>query len=887
MPPMPRRAQTSRKQPSTWGTRDLKQEARQAARESGARTGRATRGSARRGSSRRHGGYTTRDTYQPLQETQAGMPPISEQYGGDYRDYPNGQGYRDSSLRQGYQTRQDYQDYQDYQRRYRQQNGGDANASPHVSHRAMPGDPGYNRHPRHSKHPFWKAVGIIFLVLVLGGLAVFAWLYATTEIPAPDSIALSQKTTIYYSDGKTPVGSLAQQNRKIIGCAALPAYVGNAVVASENRTFWTDSGIDLKGIARALINNVTKGTRQGGSTITQQYAERYYLGQTDTYLGKLHEAILSLKISQTQNKSQILCNYLNTIYLGRDAYGIEAAAQNYFGKSAKNLTLEQSALLAGIIPAPNVWDPAVSPQSAQKRYTRVLRIMRQDGKISAAQEQRALANMPKTIEYKPANVYQGPKGYILQMVRSELTRSKAFTSGEIETGGYSIRTTIDKNKQDLMQKVGATRGRGLPDSAQQGAASIDPRTGAILAMYAGDDYLTHQYSNASQAHYQPGSTVKPFTLLTAINQGGSPKTVFNGNSPRRFKGLTQTVSNADGESFGPINLYQALANSVNTVFVDLNECVGSQATAETMRKAGITDPIDANSPYNALGINSVTPIELANAEATIVSGGVRHTAHIVASVRNAQGKELYSAPTTGTQVFSKANTSLVLSAMQGVVRYGNGRQLRALNRSFAAKTGTANDGTAYSFVASTPDMTTVFAVWNQDAKGSPVELPNAINGYARSSYPEWLFVQYARDAYRNAKQLSFPKASDTGRIGGPNGTWGLGYGTSTWANAEDRSNGNATGSTQNSLRNRRRWNRTGSQDTENSQNAQTPQTGSPSAPSTPAAPSQGQTQPQGGGEQSPQNEQKGNNPGQNPTPTPPMATAETTKTAAETSSKRR
>ncbi len=653
----------------------------------------------------------------------------------------------------------------------------------HISHRLRPGDPGYSRHPHRGKHPFWKAIGIIFLILVLAGIGIFAWLYATIEVPAPDSIALSQKTTIYYSDGKTPVGTLAQQNRKIIGCTALPTYVGDSVVASENRTFWTDNGIDLRGIARAALNNVTKGTRQGGSTITQQYAERYYLGQTDTYLGKLHEAILSLKISQTQNKSQILCNYLNTIYLGRDAYGIQAAAQNYFGVNAQQLTLEQSALLAGIIPAPNVWDPAVHPDLALKRYKRVLKIMYEDKKISAAQRQTALAHFPRTITYRPSNIYQGPKGYILQMVRDELTRSKAFTADEVETGGYVIRTTIDKAKQDAMQKIASTRPAGLPQSAQQGAASINPHTGAIEALYAGDDYLKHQYSNATQAHFEPGSTMKPFTLLTAINKGASPRTVFNGNSPRRFPGLVSTVANSGNESFGPINLYEALDQSVNTVFVDLNECVGTASTAQTMKNAGITDKIDASSPYNTLGINSVSALELANAHATIISGGVRHTPHIVASVKNSDGKELYQAPTSGTTVFNKQDTQLVAQAMRGVVLHGTGRQLAGLGREFAAKTGTANDQTAYSFVASTPSLTTVFAVWNVNEKGSPAKLPFRIAGLAESQYPEQLFVRYARSAYRGAKAETFPLATDKGRIGGPNGTWGLGYGSSAYSMA--------------------------------------------------------------------------------------------------------
>lgn len=731
--PSNRSKKTSRREPSTWGTRNVRKEVRQS----------------RRRSPGTH--YQERQSYT---QRRASSQPYDERMYSQQADFENS--------------------------RF---NAPQPEHHEHISHRLRPGDPGYSRHPHRSKHPFWKAVGIIFLILMLAGIGIFAWLYATIQVPAPESIALSQKTTVYYSDGKTPVGTLAQQNRKIIGCTALPSYVGDAVVASENRTFWTDSGIDLRGIARAALNNVTKGTRQGGSTITQQYAERYYLGQTDTYIGKLHEAILALKISQTQNKSQILCNYLNTIYLGRDAYGIQAAAQNYFGVDASKLSLEQSALLAGIIPAPNVWDPAIHKDLALKRYQRVLKIMLQDKKITAAQQQHALSHFPQTITYKPSNIYQGPKGYILQMVRTELTHSKAFTADEVETGGYTIRTTIDKSAQDQMQKVASPRPAGLPKTAQQGAASIDPRTGAIVAMYAGDDFLTHQYSNATQAHFEPGSTVKPFTLLTAINKGASPRTVFNGNSPRRFAGLTSSVSNSGGVSYGPINLYQALANSVNTAFVDLNECVGSRATAQTMKDAGMTDTIDASSPYNTLGINSVSALELANAHATLISGGVRHTPHIVASVRNPSGKELYQAPTSGTTVFNKQDTQLVVQAMRGVVLHGTGRQLAGLGREFAAKTGTANDQTAYSFVASTPSLTTVFAVWNVDQKGSPAKLPFTINGLSESQYPEQLFVRYAQSVFRGQKAETFPLATDKGKIGGPNGTWGLGYGSSVWSMA--------------------------------------------------------------------------------------------------------
>lgn len=158
----------------------------------------------------------------------------------------------------------------------------------------------------------------------------------------PEKFALAEKTTVYYADGTTAIGSYAEQNREIISCEGLPDYIGNAIVASENRTFYTDKGLDLKGIARAFINNVTKGTRQGGSTITQQYAERYYMGETTSYVGKAREAIMAIKIAQTESKDEVLCNYMNTIYLGRNSYGIQAAAKAYFNKDAKDLTLSEA-----------------------------------------------------------------------------------------------------------------------------------------------------------------------------------------------------------------------------------------------------------------------------------------------------------------------------------------------------------------------------------------------------------------------------------------------------------------------------------------------------------------------------------------------------------------
>lgn len=626
------------------------------------------------------------------------------------------------------------------------------------------------------RHPiiFWMLIAI-FTPILLGGI-VFAFMYATTDIPAPDKVAMAEKTKVYYADGKTELGSFAEQNREIINCSVLPKYVGQAIVASENRSFYEDGGIDFKGIGRALIHNVTKRGRWGGSTITQQYAERYYLGETKSYFGKVREAILALKIAQTQDKDTVLCNYMNTIYLGRGAYGIQAAAKAYFGIDAKDLTLSQAALLAGIIPAPSSWDPAVGPKEANIRFKRVLRIMKEDKYITATDVKQAA--MPKTITQNTQNMYAGPQGYLLQMVRDELTHNGAFTKDDLDSGGYRIITTIDKAKQDLMFNVASPSqgGKGIvPEGLQIGGISINAKDGSIISVYAGDDYLTKQLNNATQALYEPGSTMKPFALLGAIQAGTSLDTLFNGNSSRKFDGIDKPVGNFANMNYGMVNLYSATANSVNTVYMDLQQKLGSHKVARTAVMAGLSSKrVTGSNPFTVLGNDSVHVSEIARAYATFANQGRRPDLHIVASVKNPDGKEFYRAPTAGKQVFSPADTALATKAMVGVVQHGTATEARAIGKFVAGKSGTANDETAGSFVGFTPNVVTAFAIWNPGADGSP-QVIKPFRGYlGGSDYPVHLFTRYMRQALAGAPNVKFPEAKDTGKIGGPDGTWGLG-----------------------------------------------------------------------------------------------------------------
>ena len=240
-----------------------------------------------------------------------------------------------------------------------------AAAGSHASRKAAKASSAGKKGPAKKKHRWAKRIGFSILTVFLGvfiaGMAVFLYLYNTLTVPAPDDLALAQKTTVYYSDGTTEMGTLGDINRQIIDTTTLPDYVSKTIVASEDRTFYTNSGVDLKGIFRALVNNLRGGARQGGSTLTQQYVERYYVGETTSYTGKLKEAVLAIKINREKSKDEVIGAYMNTIYFGRGAYGIDAAAQAYFGHGASQLTLSESALLAAVIPAPSAWDPPSTP----------------------------------------------------------------------------------------------------------------------------------------------------------------------------------------------------------------------------------------------------------------------------------------------------------------------------------------------------------------------------------------------------------------------------------------------------------------------------------------------------------------------------------------------
>lgn len=601
------------------------------------------------------------------------------------------------------------------------------------------------------KKRWGKRIGLTILFLFLGmlllGGGAFIWLYQTTPVPEPSEFALAQTTKVLFNDGETEIGSFSEVNRTIIDASTLPAYVGNAVVASEDSTFYTNAGVDIKGIARALVNNLMGKPRQGASTITQGYVENYYGETTESYMDKAREAVLALKIGRSQDKEKILGHYLNTVYFGRGTYGIEAASQAFFGHPATELTLSESALLAGILPSPSGYDPAVDPDTAKLRWGRVLDLMVKDGWASQADVDAAV--FPVTIEpTERTSSMTGINGYLMQQVKDELTNNEIFTAEQIESGGLRIVTTINKDMQKAAEESVKVMPEDTPENLGIALSSIDNATGEIWAEYPGKDYLKNTYNSVTLAQAMAGSTFKPFGLLNYVEQGGSVYDTFDGSSPQYFGDYP--LNNNDYVSFGWVNMIKATQYSINTAYVALNEEAGPEKTRETMVKAGIPDDTTGleSNLFNVLGSASVRNIDLARSYATFANGGERVTPHIVREVSDSSGSLVHQASVTRERVFSPEDISAMMPALESVVdEGGTGEKVVELNRNLAGKTGTSDDQKSAQFVGFTPQMTTAVSMY-LDEDGSMVPLPNIgdLDQFHGSDWPVDMWLAYMQEA---------------------------------------------------------------------------------------------------------------------------------------------
>jgi membrane peptidoglycan carboxypeptidase len=573
---------------------------------------------------------------------------------------------------------------------------------------------------------FWGLGGAIVVFGVLAGVA-----YARTTIPNPSAIASEQTTTIYYSDGHTVLARLGSTNRTDVPLSAVPLDVQRAVLAAEDRHFYSEPGVSPTGIVRALAVDIRGGDiTQGGSTITQQYVKNAYLSPHRSLSRKLKEILIATKLGQSRSKASILDDYLNTIYFGRNAFGIQAAAKAYFKhvSTASQLTTSQGALLAAVIRGPGLYDPRVSAANkanAIARWHYVINGMVDQGWLSAAKAARL--HFPATRKLgSGASQCSRTACYIRDAVEHELTADDGISQSQLDLGGYKIVTTIKKTAEDSLRTAESDilpkNNRGTPES---GAASIKPGDGAIEALYGGDRYCHDAKKNkdacidlsgyTGQWARPPGSSFKAFTLLAALKKGIPLTQVFNGPPEVTVDG--DTIHNSSpGESCYGCTLEKAFAESINTIFVPLAQRVGPQNVVDAAYSAGIPQFRKLSAvPDISLGPDSVSPVDLASAYATIAAQGIYAKPYLVTSVTTNGGQRIYAAKPDPQRVFPASITSDETYAMTKVLGPGGTAFGRSLSgRPAAGKTGTTDNNTNAWFTGFTPQLCTSVWIGNVD-----------------------------------------------------------------------------------------------------------------------------------------------------------------------------
>jgi membrane peptidoglycan carboxypeptidase len=616
--------------------------------------------------------------------------------------------------------------------------------------------------------PSWRQV----LTLVLLGFAVLAvtsvQLYRSADVSA---VVPPQATTIYFSDGKTEIGRFGE-NRTLVSLGEVPQSLQDAVLAAEDRDFYSHDGFSVTGITRAAWKEATGGSRQGGSTITQQYAKNAYLTQERTFERKLKELVLSVKLDKTRTKEQILEDYLNTIYFGRGAYGVEAASQVYFGRSVRDINLSQSAMLASILRSPErLYNPAEAEglQNLEDRWAFVLNAMVEEGWLPPAE--RDGVKFPKIRDKKPFASLAGPNGYLVDMVKQELSQI-GFDEERLQQGGLDIVTTFDKDMQAdaiaaVEEQMPTTNAKGV----RVGLVSIDARSGGVLAIYGGDDF-TKQYNAATIGRPQAGSTFKAFGLVAATRDGVSLADRFTGNSPEVFElpdGTEYPSDGSDIENFGgssygsSVSLLTATEKSINTAYVDVNLQVGPEELIDVAERAGLpedTPQLQQAQGNNVLGFASPRIIDMATAYATFANEGVRMDRHVIGEVRGTNGgilKRIRPEPDRRLPADAVREANY---ALQQVVQRGTATGAKAVGRPVAGKTGTTSDNKAAWFVGYTPQVATAVALYRESPKGAPLSLNGLGGNYdvTGGSFPLSIWTAFMQDAMEGYEVEEFSSA---------------------------------------------------------------------------------------------------------------------------------
>ncbi|MDP8992059.1 MAG: PBP1A family penicillin-binding protein [Actinomycetota bacterium] len=580
---------------------------------------------------------------------------------------------------------------------------------------------------------------------------------------------LSQNSSVYARDGSLLAVLHAEENRSPVPLDRVPKPVVDAILDMEDDHFWSHRGVNARSALRALVTNVQSGqVRQGGSTITQQLVKNSLLTPEKRVDRKVKEAVLAMRLEKSLTKHEILERYLNAVYFGNGAYGVQAAAETYFNTDVEKLTEGQAALLAGIIRNPVGYDPVRHPGPARSRRDLALDRMVAHGHLSreAAAELKATQLPVKVFTPLPP-----PNDYFVEEVKQRLLSDERLgeTAQErynaVFKGGLRIHTTLDPRMQ---REAEQRRNEVLPPTLTKGRftsslVSVEPSTGYVRAMVAGDDFGTAKYNLATQGMRQPGSSFKAYVLLAAIEAGYNPNDIVDGNSPCTIKApgfAPYTPGNYEGSAGGMMSLTDATARSVNCAYARIGVDIGLDKVVDMASRLGLPKKRLEPYPSISLGAEEATPLEMASAYATIASDGMYHEPRFVEKVVDRNGKVVFEGPDKGKRAVTPETARVATSVLRSVVERGTGTRARVPGRQVAGKTGTSQEYENAWFVGFTPQLAT--AVW----MGSPVgNVPMKNVGGTRvvgGSYPARIWSAFMEKALEGLPAVGLP---DPGPIG--------------------------------------------------------------------------------------------------------------------------
>lgn len=628
--------------------------------------------------------------------------------------------------------------------------------------------------PRRGRHGklkkfLWGMLVTILSLAIIAVIGVFV-AYERTELPDPNHDFQTNTSFIYYRDGSR-LGSFSVQNRQSIPYESMPKDLRNAVVSAENRTFWTDPGISVKGMVRAAWAIARGGEMQGGSTITQQYIKVLYLSQERTMSRKFKELLLAVKMGKEVSKQDILAGYLNTIYFGRGAYGAQAAAKAFFYTDASKLTLSQSAVLAAVLNSPANFDPnggVAARERLLQRYRYVLDGMLEAGNITPAQHDEAYRQLPKFPKVPDYNRWAGTDGYLMKMVHDELI-ARGFSDQQIKGGGLKVTTTLDRNDQKAAvaagQKYKRIAGRNAgskgAENLHPALASVDVKTGGVLAIYGGDDYISNT-RNWARTPRPSASTFKTYAAVAGMRHGFSLRSRLEGDAFTP-DGDTTEVRNENNRNYSTVSMRRAIAKSINTAFVDMVSRMkdGPKDVVQAANAAGVPKGTgwDLNNRI-ALGTAEVSPLAQAGGYATIANDGKKATPHVVGKVVDQSGKVVYQAPKPSKQTIEADISHDVSYALQSVVEEGTGRIVADFDHHVAGKTGTSGVGdgvTAAWFVAYTKQISTavMFVAGDSGNENLDPYAREGATGFHGGDYPARTWRDYMETAMKGMPDESF------------------------------------------------------------------------------------------------------------------------------------